>query len=181
MTTTYIALLRGINVGGHRVSMDALRQHFAALGLQRVRTYIQTGNVFFDAPADLDRTQLTARIEQHLREALGYAVPTFLRTTDELAALLALDVFGPEPAPEAQRRCLMLLAQPAPPDLALPHRSPKGEYEIVHLSGQAAFVVWHLQDGRPPSSTAFLDKTLGKLTTTRFVHTAAKILEAARQ
>ncbi|GAB3829968.1 DUF1697 domain-containing protein [Hymenobacter jeollabukensis] len=181
MTTTYIALLRGINVGGHRVSMEALRQHLAALGLQRVRTYIQTGNVFFDAPADLDRAQLTARIEQHLQQALGYAVPTFLRTTDELAQLLALQPFGPDPAPDTQRRCLMLLAQPAPTDLVLPHRSPKGEYEIVHLTGQEAFVVWHLQDGRPPSSTTFLDKTLGKLTTTRFVHTAVKILEAARQ
>ncbi|KAA9333257.1 DUF1697 domain-containing protein [Hymenobacter busanensis] len=177
---TYIALLRGINVGGHRVTMDELRRHFADLGLARVRTYIQSGNVFFDAPADTDRAQLQARIEAHLHQALGYAVPVFLRTPDELAHLLALDPFRHLTVTDDMRLCLVLLAEPAPAGLALPLRSPKGDYEILHLTEREAFVVWHLLDGRPPSSTAFLDKTLGRHTTTRFFHTAAKILAAAR-
>ena len=46
--TTYIALLRGINVGGHTVKMERLRGLFGELGLERVRSYIQTGNVFFE-------------------------------------------------------------------------------------------------------------------------------------
>ncbi|OON67848.1 DUF1697 domain-containing protein [Hymenobacter sp. CRA2] len=179
--TTYIALLRGINVGGHRVSMEALRQHFTDLGLPRVRTYIQTGNVFFDAPADTDRAVLAARLEAHLQQRLGYAVPVFLRTTDELAQVLALEPFRQYTVTDDMRLCLMLLAQPAPAELALPHRSPKGDYEIVYLTEREAFVIWHLIGGRPPASTAFLDKLFGKQTTTRFVHTAAKILEAARQ
>ena len=42
----YIALLRGINVGGHVVKMERVRELFAELGFTNVRTYIQSGNVF---------------------------------------------------------------------------------------------------------------------------------------
>src|SRR5512146_2301016 len=66
----YIALLRGVNVGGHMVKMERLRALFAELGLDGVRTYIQSGNVFFEA-ADGDRAELTRAIERHLRAALG--------------------------------------------------------------------------------------------------------------
>jgi uncharacterized protein (DUF1697 family) len=176
----YIALLRGINVGGHRVTMEELRRLFAELGLTNVRTYIQSGNVFFETP-ETSRAQLTARIEQHLQQALGYAVPVFLRSAEELEQLLALNPFRQYTLTDDMRLCLMLLAEPAPVGLELPLRSPKGDFEIVHLTEREAFVIWHLIGGRPPSSTSFLDKTLGRQNTTRFFHTAAKILEAARK
>ncbi|GAA4392687.1 DUF1697 domain-containing protein [Hymenobacter koreensis] len=178
---TYIALLRGINVGGHRVSMEKLRQLFAELGLANVRTYIQTGNVFFDSAEEPDRAHLAARIEQHLQQALGYSVPVFLRTAAELEQLLNLNPFRQYAAPDDVRLCLMFFAEPLPTGLALPLLSPKADMEIVHLTEQDAFVVWHMQNGRPPASTTFLDKTLGRRNTTRFFHTTAKILEAARQ
>ncbi|QIL76185.1 DUF1697 domain-containing protein [Hymenobacter sp. HDW8] len=177
---TYIALLRGINVGGHRVTMEALRRLFTELGLTNVRTYIQTGNVFFDAP-EQNRALLTVRIEQHLQQALGYAVPVFLRTAEELEELLALNPFSHLTVTDEMRLCLMFLAEPAPTGLVLPLRSPKADMEIVHLTNREAFVVWHIIEGRPPASTSFVDKLLGRQTTTRFFHTTAKILEAARK
>lgn len=178
MTTKYIALLRGINVGGHRVKMDVLRGLFEELGLANVRTYSQSGNVFFES-ADPSPAQLASRIEQHLQQALGYAVPVFLRTETELAQLLALNPFRHRAVTDAMRLCLVFLREPAPMGLALPLLSPKADMEIVHLTEREAFVIWHLIDGRPPAS-AFLDKTLGRHTTTRFFHTTVKILEAAR-
>ncbi len=54
----YIALLGGINVGGHNVKMEHLRQLFTQLGFANVRSYIQTGNVFFETSQD-DRHVLT--------------------------------------------------------------------------------------------------------------------------
>ena len=60
----YIALLRGINVGGHRVAMVDLRRHFAGLGLTNVGSYIQSGNVFFDSDeADTDPPVTLTRSE----------------------------------------------------------------------------------------------------------------------
>jgi uncharacterized protein (DUF1697 family) len=65
----YIAFLRAINVGGHTVKMDVLRQHFAALGFSNVETFIASGNVVFETTAKNTRT-LEQKIEKHLRAAL---------------------------------------------------------------------------------------------------------------
>jgi len=53
--------------------------------------------------------------------------------------------------------------------------------KIVATTDHEAFVVWYLNDGRPPASSTVLDKAVGKRTTTRFFHTTAKILAAARK
>ena len=177
----YIALLRGINVGGHRVTMERLRELFTELGFSQVRSYIQSGNIFFEGPAAENRAALTRRIEEHLHRALGYEVPTFLRSVPEFEQLLALNPFASLTVTDDMRLCVMLLSAPAPADLPLPLRSPKQDYELLHVTPRAeAFVIWHLLDGRASSSTAFLDKLLGKRTTTRFYPTALKILAAAK-
>jgi len=90
-----VALLRGINVGGHRVAMADLRRHFEALKLRNVATFIASGNVIFDAPAAAgdDFSALEGRIEKLLAKALGFEAPTFIRTLAELEAILARPVF----------------------------------------------------------------------------------------
>ena len=82
----YVALLRGINVGGHRVKMDRLRELFEDLGLKDVSTFIASGNVIFSTRST-NVASLTRRIEKHLASSLGYDVPTFLRTVPELEAV----------------------------------------------------------------------------------------------
>jgi uncharacterized protein (DUF1697 family) len=82
----YAAFLRGINVGGHRVASDELRSCFAELGFDDVATFRASGNVVFEA-AGGRRADLTVRIEEGLAAALGYAVPTFLRTAAEVRAI----------------------------------------------------------------------------------------------
>jgi uncharacterized protein (DUF1697 family) len=82
----YAAFLRGINVSGHRVGSNQLRSCFSELGFEDVATFRASGNVVF-AAAGGSRAELTARIENGLEAALGYAVPTFLRTAPEVAAI----------------------------------------------------------------------------------------------
>ena len=84
---TYIALLRAINVGGHTVSMERLRGLFTELGYKNVRTLIASGNVVFDAGSKKP-TALEAAIEKHLGKSLGYGVSTFVRTHEEIAAVV---------------------------------------------------------------------------------------------
>lgn len=175
----YIALLRGINVGGHQVKMDHLRDLFGQLGLAGVRTYIQTGNVFFDSDEEDAGAALTLRIEDHLRATLGYAVPTCLRTVAEVERTLARDPFTHETVTPEMRLNVVFASDPLPHDLALPAWSPKRDMEIRAVTERDAFVVWYLLDGRPPSGP-FLEKTLGSKVTSRFLHTTAKILEAAK-
>jgi uncharacterized protein (DUF1697 family) len=76
-----IALLRGVNVGGHKkVEMARLRTTLEELGYTDVRTYVQSGNAVFGG---------AKRSEQHLEQALerefGFPIPVVLRTRDELA------------------------------------------------------------------------------------------------
>lgn len=174
----YIALLRGINVGGHVVKMERLRELFADLGLTNVRTYIQTGNVFFETE-QTERESLAQTIEQHLYEALGYKVPVFLRTIEEFAEILALDPFQHLEVTPDMRLCVVFTDQTIPATLGLPLRSPKNDMEIIHTTEHEAFMVWYIINGRPPAAYNF--KVLGERTTSRFFHTAGKILQAAKK
>ncbi|MFD9123296.1 DUF1697 domain-containing protein [Kitasatospora sp. NPDC059571] len=181
MTQTYIAFLRAINVGGHTVTMERLRGLFEELGLARVRSYIQSGNVFFDTEEE-DRAALTARIERHLEAALGYAVPTVLCTVAELEAVVAADPFaGIEVTPEL-RLCVLFLSEPLPEALAPPRSSPKGDWDLVGAQPKAAFVVLHLRGGRLGGNPATLfGKAYTGTATSRFFHTTVKILAAAQK
>lgn len=173
----YIAFLRGINVGGHTVKMEFLRSLFSKLGLSKVRSYINSGNIFFESE-ETEQIILTEKIESQLQIALGYQVPTFLRTTTELEHILSLDPFKGTECTEDMRLCVMFVQTPIPQNLVLPLHSPKRDATIVKVTTYEAFVVWQIINGRPPTA-GFLDKVLGKQVTTRFFHTAIKILAAA--
>ena len=97
---TYIALLRGINVGGkNTVRMKALRQMFEQLGFDCVQTYIQSGNVVFKSTEDTKSVQ--QRIEQEFGPAFGFAVTVLVRTLEELEELIVNCPFLKEELEEA--------------------------------------------------------------------------------
>ncbi len=180
MNITYIALLRAINVGGHTVKMEYLRELFTELGFTNVRTYIQTGNVFFDTE-ESDETTLTKKIEEHLESSLGYAVPVMLRTVSEFEQALAAAPFKNKEPDATTRFNIVFLTSPPSADLNLPIVSPKGDCEIVAVVGSDAYVIWHIVDGRVGNFGPWLDKQLGSKGTSRFYHTTLKMLEAAKQ
>lgn len=176
----YIALLRGINVGGHQIKMDVLRGLFADLGFTAVGSYIQTGNVFFDSD-ETDRAVLRAQIEAHLQASLGYAVATCLRTVEEFAAVLALDPFAGIELRSDMRFSVSFLAEPVAVAADLPYTTPKGDFALVGMTPSELFVVWYLVDGRPGNGYGHMEKRFAVPATVRFWHTATKILTAARQ
>ena len=87
----YIAFLRAINIGNRIVKMDALKTMFEAMRFTDVATFIASGNVVFRGPGEAAR--LEATIAKGLEKALGYPVPTFLRTLDEVGRIAAFDPF----------------------------------------------------------------------------------------
>jgi uncharacterized protein (DUF1697 family) len=174
----YIALLRAVNVGGRTVKMDRLRSALATDGFEEVRTYIATGNVFFDS-AERSKASLTERLEALIRGEFGFEVPIALRTLTELEAIVAADPFAKVKISDDLRLRVHFLIGRAP-RLDLPLRSPKGEFEIVGLAHGAAFVAMRLVNGRWPSDS-WVDKSLGGAGTSRFWHTTVKILEAAKK
>ena len=86
--TIWIALLRGINVGGHhRVPMDTLRDVFEQADYVEPTTYIQSGNVVFRSDDD-DRGALSKALEALCSEAFGFPIPVMVRSASELRAIV---------------------------------------------------------------------------------------------
>lgn len=90
---TYIAILRGINVSGKRIiKMDALKKMFAELHFENIRTYIQSGNIVFEAKKTnlkLLETMLSAEIKKQF----GFDVPVLVLTADELKFIINKNPF----------------------------------------------------------------------------------------
>ncbi|PEM53291.1 DUF1697 domain-containing protein [Bacillus wiedmannii] len=85
--TIYITLLRGINVGGHKViKMADLKQMFESIELKQVKTYIQSGNIVFESEKDFDF--LNKRIQSEIKNVFGFDVPVMLRTHEEFINMI---------------------------------------------------------------------------------------------
>lgn len=86
--TTYIALLKGINVGGKNIiKMVDLKQHLVTTGLNNIRTYIQSGNVLFES--EKEEKILREELEQEIHRKFGFQVPVVLRTNDEMEQIIS--------------------------------------------------------------------------------------------
>ncbi|HVQ59387.1 MAG TPA: DUF1697 domain-containing protein [Solirubrobacterales bacterium] len=93
---TYVAFLRGMNLGGRRIKNEELRAEFEALGFDDVATFRASGNVIFASDKGAE-AKLTKTIESGLGDALGYEVPVFLRSCAEVE-----EIAGREPFPAKQ-------------------------------------------------------------------------------
>jgi uncharacterized protein (DUF1697 family) len=108
----YVALLRGINVGGNNlIKMPELRCCFEALGFGDVATYIQSGNVLFEA-AQRRPAGLAARIEEALSERFGYQARIVLRAHSQLRAIVADAPAGFGDRPDRYRYDVVFLREP---------------------------------------------------------------------
>ncbi len=138
--TTYISILRGINVSGHRlIKMDALKALFAGLGCTEVQTYIQSGNVVFRHP-ETDPNALDAAIQNAIRQQFGFDVPTITLTAPELEAIAQANPFLTDSRIDLAHLHVTFLAAPPSPALAEKLndiRFPPDEFQLL---GRAIYV-----------------------------------------
>lgn len=110
-TARYVALLRGINVGGrNRVPMDDLRRAFEDAGHEAVRTYIQSGNVLFES--DAPRTELEPQIEGLLEQRLEVPVRVIVRSHRQLRTIVSRAPAGFGTKPDAFHSDVVFLKAP---------------------------------------------------------------------
>src|SRR5512146_2736815 len=91
---SYVAMLRGINVGGSKmIKMEALRASFEALGFTNVRSYVQSGNVVFTAK-DRTAAPLGPKIAARIKRDFGFDVPTMVLSAEALARVVEENPFA---------------------------------------------------------------------------------------
>jgi uncharacterized protein (DUF1697 family) len=164
--TTYVALLRGINVGGKTLRMGDLRTVCERLGYQGVQTYIQSGNVVFGAER-ADAGQLSAAI----REATGVQAGVLLRTSAEMAGVARAHPFSGEPR---QLHVTFLDGEPAG---RLP---PSGfEPDEYRVAGREVYLHCPNGYGQTKLDNGYLERRLRVMATTRNWATVRKLAEMA--
>jgi len=176
---TYIALLRGINVGGHRpLKMEKLRQMFTMMGFENVSTHIQSGNVVFDAFPE-DQQELANQIKYQIDATFGYDVPVIIRTTDDLKRIFTEFPFEGK---EGWKGYISFLSNQPSRDQKKELQAQSSEIEkfSVHEKSVYSFVNKKAEE-KPIFSNGFVEKQLGMSVTTRNLCTTQKIVALTEQ
>jgi len=176
--TTYISLLRGVNVGGqNKIDMQALRSLYAALGLADVRSYVQSGNVLF-ASAEQESSLLARRIEARVERSFGAAVTVFVRTPDDFRRILAANPFLKRNE-DPTRLHVTFLSTPLPTvKLGLLAGAATAGDEFS--PGEAEIYLFCPNGyGRTKLSNAFFERKLGLAATTRNWNTVTTLYNLA--
>lgn len=171
--TLYIALLRAINVSGKNIiKMAELKQMFESMGFGKVQTYIQSGNVLFEA--DAEPAVLRERIEAEIERVFGLTVTVILRTPAELDGVVSRCPF----TEVDQLYVVYLEGEPTEAGIARLKEFPC-QSEQWQIRGQELYVVYGEGAHKSKLTNALIEKRLGMASTARNWRTTLKLVELA--
>jgi len=137
--TIYIALLRGINVGGHKlIRMQELKSLLTNMGLDKVKTYIQSGNVIFQSERNAE--QLEEQMEQEIRRAFGFSVIIILRTASEWEQIISSCPYPVNSLSEGESVHISLLAKEPSKECINHLLNYKSEMEQCYIKGKEIYL-----------------------------------------
>lgn len=173
--TTYIGLLRAINLAGRNmVSMAALRDMLAQMGFAECQTLLQSGNIVFKSRART-AAQIERSLEAELHKCLAVETDFMLRTSDEWAEVVARNPFPKEAASDPGHLIAMILKNaPTPASVKALQAAIKGR-EVVRAVGRQAYIVYPDGVGRSKLTVALIEKHLGTRGTGRNWNTVLKL------
>ncbi len=178
VSDVHVALLRGINLGGRRLPMKDLAPMFRDAGCGDVRTYIQSGNVVFQAGQALAR-RIPDLIEEAISERFGFEAPVVTRTAAEIDGVVRGNPFLKGGADPKTLHVAFLRDRPSKTGIATldPDRSPPDEFAV-----RASEIYLRCPDGvaRSKLTAQYFDSRLGTITTARNWRTVLKLQEMAR-
>jgi uncharacterized protein (DUF1697 family) len=173
---TYVALLRGINVGGkHIVPMKQLAEIFTDAKCGNVRTYIQSGNVVFTASPKVAKA-LAARVAKNIEERFGFSVPVVMRNREELAQVARNNPFLKAGLPQQTLHVYFLADLPTADAVRSldPNRSTPDRF---HVSDSEIYLHMPNGMGRTKLTCAYFDSKLSTIATARNWNAVLKLLE----
>jgi uncharacterized protein (DUF1697 family) len=180
MMPTYVAMLRGINVGsGKIVKMERLRASFEALGFDSVRTYVQSGNVVFKSEQN-SLAGLSKKIEEKIQRDFGFSVPVSVKTSKEIEQIVGNNPLVKEKGIDHSKLHVTFLSD-APPKAAVEALEPlaRGREQFRVLNRE---IYLYCPDGygRTKLSNNAIEKKLSVVATTRNWRTVNALLKMCR-
>ncbi len=178
----YISLLRGINVSGQKkIKMADLKSMYESLGFKNVITYIQSGNVIFDAES-LNSGELKIKIEKAIERKYIFHVPIEIRTVSEFGNIIKNCPFGPvDPAEEGAKLLVTFFSSPPSGIRVSDIQSYADASEKLIVSNKEAYLYCPNGYGKTKLSNAFLEKKLGVAATTRNWKSVHKLYELSQE
>lgn len=176
---TYISILRGVNVGGQaQIKMEALKKSYEKLQLSNVRTYIQSGNVIFDA-AEGDTHAIESKISSQIEADFGVKVPVIVLTSELLKRIIEENPFTKDPGKDIAFLHVTFPAEmPKQYDRESIEDKKQGDEEI-RFSEKAIYLYCPHGYGRTKLNNNFLEKKLKVGATTRNWKTTLELLRLA--
>jgi len=175
-----VSLLRGVNVGGQLIKMDALRTLYESLGLRKVETFIQSGNVIFTTQAR-DRIALAKRIEDAIEKKFGFHSDVILRNADELRDALARNPFAERLDIDPAKVLITFLASDPDPEASAKVRALDIHPEELHIDGREVYIYFANGMARPKLSWHLVGKQLKTPGTGRNLNSVRKLLAIAER
>jgi uncharacterized protein (DUF1697 family) len=174
--TIKVALLRGINVGGHRkVPMAELSALCGSIGFGRARTYIQSGNIVFSAAGTAPAAE--KKLEAAIHERFGFPVDVLVRTASQWAAYVAANPLAKVAEAEPNRVVLLLSKSPPARDAVSALRPRAVDGERIEAAGDTIWIHYPGGQATTKLSPALLDRLVGSPVTARNWRTVAKLAE----
>jgi uncharacterized protein (DUF1697 family) len=160
----YVCMLRGVNVGGKKVEMKKLRHLFESIGLSKVRSYIQSGNVLFHSPNEKPE-ELQALLEKRIIKAFGFEVRVVIRSAKQIKATIKKNPFSEK---DSNFLHVTFLQDNPVKDYSLEKlsKSKAGEEDFI-VSDREVYVYCPNGYGRTKLNNTFFEKNLGVFATTR--------------
>jgi uncharacterized protein (DUF1697 family) len=173
----YVALLRGINLGAvNKVPMADLRALFDDLGHSNVRTYVQSGNVVFEATKSTPK-KLAVTIEQHVGRAFGHKdISVIVRSRSELERIATGNPFPTKDTNPTLLHVIFLADTPTSKSLSSldPDRSPPDQFVV---RGKDIYLSLPKGSGRSKLTIDYFEKRLGTRGTGRNWNTVTRLLD----
>ena len=171
----YVALLRGINVGGHhKVPMQLLCDEMKQLGFTEINTLLNSGNVIFYAE-DKEVARIENTIAIHLQQVFGFSIPVILIPKQEISGIVDSEPFRKIKQTKDTRLYVSFLQRKPEDEPSLPQATDDDSFRILDLKGRAVFSVLDLSKNKTTKAMEILEQLFGKNLTTRNLNTLIKI------
>jgi len=170
-------MLRGINVGtGRKVLMADLKKLCEDLGLMKVQTYIQSGNVIFELSDPESVPNLENRMHQAFTETYGFNIPVLIRTAEEWIEMIAINPFLKEETEIEKLHLTVLMDEPSH-ELVIKIKELIFLPDRFEIIGSNVFIFCENGYGRTKITNDFFEKKLKTNATTRNWKTVMKLHE----